>query len=94
MNFLRKSSKKLFVFKKKETYKLRSGNHLARKNIPTKQYGIESVSYLGVKLWILLPAEIISSSSRSVFKNKTRQWIPEKRPCNLCQTYLKSIGGI
>ena len=52
------------------TYNLRSGNHLARKNIWTTQYGIESVSNLGAKLWNLLSGEIKSSSFLTVFKNK------------------------
>ena len=47
--------KEIFVFQEKETDKLRSGNHLAQKNIGTTQSGIESVSNLGAKLWNLLP---------------------------------------
>ena len=34
--------KEIFVFQENETYNLRRGNHLARKNIRTTQYGIES----------------------------------------------------
>ena len=60
---------KIFVFPEK-WYNLRSGNHLARKNIRTTQYGIESVSNLGAKLWNLLSGEIKSSSFLTVFKNK------------------------
>ena len=41
--------KENFVFQENETYNLRSGNHLAPKNIQTTQYGIESVSNLGGK---------------------------------------------
>ena len=81
--------KEIFVFQENETYNLRSGNHLARKNIRTTQYGIESVSNLGAKLWNLLPGEIKNSSSLTVFKNKIRKWTPEKFPCKLCQTYTK-----
>ena len=66
----------MIVFQESESYNLKSGNHLARKNIQTTQYGIESVSNLGAKLWDLLPGEIKSSSSLSVFKNNIRQWIP------------------
>ena len=55
--------KEIFVFQGNETYNLRSGNHLARKNIRTTQYGIESVSNLAAKLWNLLPGEIKNSSS-------------------------------
>ena len=64
--------KEILVFQKNETYNLRSGNHLARKTIRTKQYGIENVSNLGAKLWNLLPGEIRNSSSMTVFKNKIR----------------------
>ena len=84
--------KEIFVFQKGDTYNLRSGNHLARKNIRTTQYG--SVSNLGAKLSILLPGEIKNSSSLTVFKNKIRNWIPEKCPCKLCQTYIKNVGYI
>ena len=42
--------KEIFVFQENETYNLRSGNHLARKNIRTTQYGTENVSNLGAKL--------------------------------------------
>ena len=70
------------------------GNHLARKNIRTTQYGIESVSNLGAKLWNLLPGKIKNSSSLTVFKNKIRKWVPEKYPCKLCQTYIKSVSYI
>ena len=81
-------------FQENETYNLRSGNHLARKNIRTTQYGIESVSNLGAKLWNLLPGEIKNSSSFTVFKNRIRKWTPEKCPCKLCQIYIKKVGYI
>ena len=71
--------KEIFVFQENQTYNLRSGNNLARKNIRTTQYGIESF----VKLWSLLPREIKSSSSHTVFQNKIRKWTPEKCPCKL-----------
>ena len=43
-------TKESFVFHENKTYNLRSDNHLARKNIPTTQYGVESVSNLGAEL--------------------------------------------
>ena len=86
--------KEIFAFQENETCNLRSGNHVAQKNIRTMQYGIESVSNLGAKLWNLLPGEIKYSSSLTVFKNKIRKWTPEKCPCKLCQTYVKNVGYI
>ena len=86
--------KEIFVFQENETYNLRSGNHIVRKNIRTIQYRIESDSNLGAKLWNLLPREIKNSSSITVFKNKIRKWTHEKCPCKFCHTYIKSIGYI
>ena len=73
--------KEIFIFQENETYNLRSRNHLARKNIRTTQYGIESVSNLGAKLWHLLPGKIKNSSSSPFSKIKLVKWIPEKCPC-------------
>ena len=50
--------KEIFNFYKNPTYNLRSGNHLTRRNIETKHYGIETISNLGAKIWNLLPEEI------------------------------------
>ena len=50
--------KEIFTFQENKTYNLRSGNQLVRKNIPATQYGMESVSNLGAKLWNLLPGKI------------------------------------
>ena len=83
--------KEIFVFQENETYNLKSGNHLARKNIRTAKYGIESVSNFEAKLWNLLPRDIKNISSFTVFKNKIRKWTPEKCPCKLCQTYIKML---
>ena len=44
----------IFVSQENETYNLRSGNHLALKDIQTTQYEIENISNLGAKLWDLL----------------------------------------
>ena len=47
--------KEIFVFQENETYNLKSGSHLARRNIWTTQYGIESVSNLEATIRDLLP---------------------------------------
>ena len=83
--------KEIFVFLENKIYNLRSGNCLAQKNIRTTQYGIESVSNLGGKLWNLLPRETKNCPSLTVFKIKIRKWTPGKCPCKLCQTYVKLL---
>ena len=86
--------KEIFVFSRKWNLQFKEWQSFSTKEIRTTQYGIESVSNLGVKLWNLLPREIKNSSSLTVFKNKNRKWTPEKCPCKLCQTYIKNIGYI
>ena len=74
--------------------KLSRGNNLARKNMQTTQYGIESFSNLEAKILVLLSGEIKNNSSLSFFNNKVRKWIPEKSPSEPYQTYIKNVGYI
>ena len=91
---VQKSWKKIFIFHENPTCNLRSGNHLTRRNIRTTHYGIETISNLGAKIWDLLPEEIKNTFSLSAFKTKIKKWIPKKRPCKVCQTYIKNISFI
>ena len=88
----------IFVFQENETYNLRSGNHLARKNVWTTQYEIENISSLGATLWNLYTRRNKNSSSLPFSRTKLDgfngwiRWIkriPEKCLCKLCQTYKK-----
>ena len=69
--------KEIFTFQENKTYNLRSGNQLVRKNIRATQYGIESVSNLGAKLWNLLPGKIqktVLSASFSKIRLENDPW--------------------
>ena len=69
--------KEIFTFQENKTYNLRSGNQLVPKNIPATQYGIESVSNLGAKLWNLLPGKIqktVLSASFSKIRLENDPW--------------------
>ena len=50
--------KEIFIFQENESYSLRRDNLLARKNIQKMQYGTESISNWGEKIWDLLTGEI------------------------------------
>ena len=75
-----------------ETYNLRSGNHLAQRNIRTTQYLVKSVSNLGATIRDLLPRQkkyiyiVLTFLFSSI---KLEKWISEKRPWEVCQTYIK-----
>ena len=65
-------------------------NFRSRK-IRTK-YGIETPSYLGPKLWNLVPNEDKTIESLADLKAKIKTWVPEKCPCRLCKTYIHQVG--
>ena len=56
--------------------------------------GLESLSYLGPKIWELLPPEIKETESFSQFKAKIKKWKPENCPFRLCNICLQNIGFI
>ena len=77
------------------SYNLRSScNQFRRENIKTVHYGIQSVRYLGPKIWQLVPNDIKYSNSLSKFKKLIKSWKPEACPCRLCNTYVAQVGFI
>ena len=71
------------------SYSLRSScNQFRRENIKTVHYGLQSVRYLGLKIWELVPNNIKYSNSLIKFKKLNKSWKPEACPCRLCRTYI------
>ena len=64
------------------------------KNVRTVTYGKNTLSFLGPKIWAIVPAEIKKSKSLVEFKNEIRKWNPENCPCRLCDTYITDLGYI
>ena len=50
--------REIFHFQENENYNLRSGTHLASRNMRTTLFGKETVSNLGAEIWPLLPEEL------------------------------------
>ena len=44
------------------------------KNVRTERYGIGTLSYLGPKIWHLIPDSIKNASSLKEFKTKIKEW--------------------
>ena len=61
------------IFKNKEnSYDFRRKDTLAVRMIRTTTYGIDSVSFLGPKMWDLIPLDIKESQSLTIFKNRIK----------------------
>ena len=77
------------------SHNLRSScNKFRRGNIKSVPYGLQSVRYLGRKIWELVPYNIKYSNSLSKFKKLIKSWKPEACTCRLCKTYIAQVGFI
>ena len=71
-------------------YDLRNKNTLGIPNAKTTSYGIETVRYLGQKLWQTLPRSVGESQSLTAFKKELRTYTIEC-DCSLCKTFISGF---
>ena len=74
-------------------YDLRNKNTLGIPNAKTTSYGIETVRYLGQKLWQTIPHSVRESQSLTAFKKELRTCTIEC-DCRLCKTFISGLGFI
>ena len=67
-------------------YNLRSWSDFTLPIVRTVNYGIESIRYLGPKIWESIPANIKEVDTIEHFKSGIKKWKPESCPCRLCKT--------
>ena len=75
-------------------YNFKSNNEFLIRRVRTEQYGHESLSFLGPKIWDLIPQDTKNSRSLTEFKNKIKSWKPQNCPCKLCRTFIPQLGYI
>ena len=67
-------------FRKNSTFETR--------NIKPFYYGSEAISFIGLKIWELLPSNFKDSENPNIFKSNIKSWKPENCPCHLCKLYI------
>ena len=75
-------------------YGLRSGSQFHQPSANTVWNGQETISYLGPKIWNMVPEEMKQKSSLFAFKKEIKQWVRKNCPCWICKKYLPNIGFI
>ena len=76
-------------------YNLRSETcYFKRENIKTTHYGIQSVKFLGYKIWAMVPQNVKNCKSLQEFKRLIKVWKLEACPCRMCKKYVANIGFI
>ena len=85
--------KKLFV-PKMSSYDLRNDYSFKRRRVNSVWHGTKLVSYLGPKIWDLVPNEIKESESLNGFKFKIKRWVPVGCPFRICKIHFGQVGFI
>ena len=81
------------VFVTKEVpYNLRGSNNLALPRARTNLYGIDTIRFVGQKLWQTLPREIKESQSLEIFKRNIKTIRTFDCSCKLCKNFITNLG--
>ena len=75
-------------------YNFRRNDTLQRRRVNSVRHGTESISFLGPKIWDLVPSDIKLSQSLSIFKRKIKKWVHLQCPCRFFKVYLQHVGFI
>ena len=61
------------------------------RNVKTTKYGTETLSFLGPKIWYLVPKDIKDSVALDEFKRKIKSWKPVNCPCRICKIFVAGL---
>ncbi len=83
--------KDIFV-EKQVSYGLRGCHNLSLPQARTTCYGLETISFLGCRLWQALPNDLKQSDTLSSFKRKIKTWRGEECNCRICRPFVAQVG--
>ena len=83
------------IFKKINlTYNFRKNSAFETRNIKSVYYGLETIPFIGPKIWELLPSNIEDSENLNIFKSNIKSWKTENCPRHLYKLYIADVGFI
>ena len=82
----------IFVENGQHYYDLRENIEFKRNNVKTVYNGTENLTFLGSRIWEIVPDYIKKSSRFEEFKVKIKLWNPENCPCRLNKRFLPQVG--
>ena len=80
--------------KRNPNYQLRHTSHFSIPPVGSVYNGTESLSFLGPKIWDVVPTELKKVESLNAFKYGIKNWWSQNCPCRLCKLYLPNIGFV
>ena len=83
---------RVFKLNSDSHYNLRQILQFSRSLIKSVYHGTGSISYLGPKIWDMLPDDYKTIQNMDTFKIKIKNWKPENCPRRLCKVYIDRVG--
>ena len=62
--------------------------------IETVRYRTKTITYLGPKIWSVIPDEIRESTSLETFRQKIQLWKSDSCLCRICEKYIANVGFV
>ena len=84
----------VFQVKEQGDYNLRKQTDFVIPQVKSVNHDIESIRFLGPKIWEKLPNDLKNKESVDSSKTAIKRWKPESCPCRLCKAYLQNIGDL
>ena len=84
----------IFKIRDNVSYDLRHLSDFEVPRVSSLYNGTETMSYLGPKVWDILPNEIKEKATLEAFKAAIKEWKPENCPCRLCKRFIAGVGFI
>ena len=81
-----------FPVRQQSQYNLRNYSYFAMLRAKTVNHGLESLSFIGAKLWDGILYHMKEIDSINEFKQVIKTWKPHLCSCRLCKVYLQNIG--
>ena len=82
----------IFARETEPHYNIRRCSDFRIPSIRTVCHGSKSISFLGPKIWNILPNEIKQQTSLNNFKKSVNKWKPKHCPIKLCKVYINGVG--
>ena len=84
----------IFKLKEQSHYNLKYNSLFTRSLVTSANKGTESWSFLGPKIWDILPDTYRDLPDLNSFKVALKKWRPVNCPCRICKVYIPNVGFI
>ena len=82
----------IFKLKEEIPYNLRHVSEFSTPLINSVYHGTESISFLGPKIWDILPEKLKNMETLDAFKKEVKTWKPDNCPCRICKVFIEGVG--